>query len=142
MVLLPASTGGCQHLCNWIRSSQLTISYDSYPRLNDIVDALWPLAQYHLATAACVFGIARADFNVTTNVPRQEHLVVCLDLLTYGAYSLHGRIPDIFCEAHGVARVLQSDVKQNLAMAFGKAVLDMLGEGSDIVFCRVGKKRL
>jgi len=125
-----------------LRLEALTISYNCYPRLDDIVDTLRLLSQDHLATQAKLLRIARSDFDVTANIPRHEHLVVGFYLLAGNLYPLQGKLPLVLSEAHGVTAVFQANIEQGLPMALGQAPLDMLSERCDVLFGGVGKERL
>jgi hypothetical protein len=119
----------------------LTIAHNRYPCFNHVVHILWSLSQHHLPAQARLFGVPRPDLDIAANIPRHQELVVSLQLLAHSIYSCQGKLPILFREAHGVAIVLQPNVKKDLAMTFNQAVLDMFYECSDVLIGGVDKER-
>ena len=100
------------------------------------------MPQEHLPAEARVFCITRSNLNVAANIPRHQQLVVSLDLFADKAYSLQCKLPDVFGEGHVVSCIFQANIEQDLAMALGQTLLDVLSKRGDILFGRVGKESL
>jgi len=100
------------------------------------------LPQEHLPAEARVFCIARSDLNVAANIPRHQQLVVSLDLFADKPYSLQCKLPEVLGEGHVVSCIFQANIEQDLAMALGQTLLDVLSKRGDILFGGVGKEGL
>lgn len=121
--------------------ARIDIADHRYPCFDDVVHALRPLPQDHLATHTRLFGVSRPHLSVTAHVARHEDLEVGLDLFTGNSYPLQSELPILFREPHGFATVLYSDIEKRLAMALCQALLDMPNKRWDILLSGVCKQR-
>lgn len=122
--------------------ASIDIAHDSNARLNDLVNVLRTVSYDHLPTEASVFRIPRADLNIAANIPGHQGLVVGLDEFADGAYPLEGKVPVLLGEAHALTTVLESNIEQDLAVALGQALLDVLSQRGDILLGGVNEQRL
>lgn len=108
------------------RLPSVNISNNRYPRLDDVVDRLWSLADDQLARQGRVLLIGRPDVDITTNIASHQQAAVGIDAGGRLLEARQGKFPVLLGKSHGIAIVLKSKVEQDFAVAIEQARIEVV----------------
>jgi hypothetical protein len=119
--------------------ASIDIAHNGNACLDHFVYVLGTMSYNHLTAEARILYVSGANLDVASNIPGHQNLIIGLDQLADSLQSLDSKVPFLLRKSHGLAGILEPEIKQNLAMALGKTPLNVLAERGYILLGRINE---